>query len=837
MSAPVPCAHCGLPAPAAPVGRSFCCAGCRTLYEWLHEAGLGEYYQLRSSLDAGPGSGPEPGPNADASVDLLSPTSTDEAPDAVQARYAALDDPEVARRHGLVPGRATLCLTGLHCAACVWVLERLPRLCPGLSSARVDYGRGQIHLRWDPERISLSTLAATIHRLGYRSHLLTADADAARRRHTRRALWRLTVTGALTGNVMLLSFALYAGVAATDASLGRFMEILSLLLAMPAVTWGALPFYRGAWSGLRAGVLHMDLPISLGLVAGSSASVVATLTGQGEPYYDSITALVFLLLVGRFVQQLGQRRVATEGELWSGLVPGLARCRRDGTWTSVYTSALVPGDRLRVEPHERFPADARVVAGHGHTDSSMLTGESRPVPLSPGALAHAGTRNTGASLELEVEAVGPKTRLGRLLADLGATGRERAPVLRLADRLAGGLVAIVLLLAVVGGIEWWIHAGPQRAFEVVVSLLVVSCPCALGLATPLALTVGRGRAAAAGHVLRSTAALEALARVRRVVLDKTGTVTEGRVRVVDAGDDLHALRLAAVVERHARHPLAAALCHFADSRHLTSDQAAVDVIEHPGRGIEGRVAGHRVRVGSPQWLVPRTSDPSARLSSLLERGLTPVAVEIDGRLATLVGLGDRLRPEAAAVVAELRARGYRLALRSGDHPRLVRGVADTLGIDDARGGLSPEDKAAEVRDQPGVAMVGDGINDALALRAASVGVAVGGGAEAALRVADAYLQRPGLEPLRDLLTGARRTHAVIRRNLAFSLAYNVVFASLALYGIITPLLAAVLMPLSSLTVVMGSLLSPHFDANEPEPRSARTQTMRSSRSGAAAHLL
>lgn len=818
------CAHCGLPAPAVAAGPSFCCPGCRSVHALLHEAGLGDYYALRGSLDATPTQRP-----------------ADEAPLALQARYTHLDDPAVAAAHDLSPGQATLALAGLHCAACVWVLERLPRLVPGVTAARVDYGRARIHLAWDPAVTRLSTVAAALHRLGYPPQLRTADAEAERRRSTRRELWRLTVAGALAGNVMLMAFALYAGAMTSDSDLGRFMEALSLALAIPAVTWGALPFYRGALAGLRVGVLHMDLPIALGIGAGFCASAFATLTGTGEAYYDSVTTLVFLLLMGRFVQHRGQERVATQGELWQGLVPGMATRHEDGAWRSVYASALRPGDRMRVAAGERFAADGRVLAGSGHADLSMLTGESRPVPLHPGSLAYAGTTNTGDALELEVTAVGGDTRLGRVVEQVGQADRERAPVVRMADRLAGWFVATVIGLAVIGGVLWWQHAGPARAFEVVVSLLVISCPCALGLATPLALTVARGRAARAGFVLRSTAALEALGRARRVVLDKTGTVTEGRVRVVDAGTpaEAQALTLAAVVERGARHPLALALLRWAEEHGGTREHGgtatggldpsalvATDVVEHPGRGIEGWVGDRHVRVGSPSWLPPTTPAARARLAALLDRGLTPVVVELDGRVAALAGLGDRLRPEAPAIAAALGARGLSLALRSGDHPRLVTAAAQALGLTDARGGLSPEDKAAELRGQPDTVMVGDGINDALALRTASVGVAVGGGAEAALQVADVYLRQPGLEPLRDLLFGARRTRAVVRRNLAFSLVYNVLFASLALAGLVTPLLAAIIMPISSLTVVLGSLLQRSFDASDRERPSAGAQSLR-----------
>jgi Cu2+-exporting ATPase len=362
-------------------------------------------------------------------------------------------------------------------------------------------------------------------------------------------------------------------------------------------------------------------------------------------------------------------------------------------------------------------------------------------------------------------------------------------------------------------------------FDVVVSLLVVSCPCALGLATPSALAIARARAARRGILVRSPAAIEQLARVDHLVLDKTGTVTHGRMSVAWTSElDVTARRAVAGLEARSRHPIGDALRTWAlDGADFELSEVTVSEIhEHPGRGIEGSVDGHHVRIGSLAWLDGRADAHADATERALAEGHTPVGIEIDGAIAGLLALGDLVREDAAAAVTQLRGAGYRLELCSGDHPRIVGTIAAQLGIESARGGASPEDKADLVAGRPNVAMIGDGINDAPALRAAGMGVAVGGGAEAAMEVADVYLARPGVQAVVELLAGSRRTLGLVRRNLAFSLVYNVTFASLALAGLISPLAAAILMPISSLTVLSSSMLGRSFDASRRTARPRET---------------
>lgn len=792
------CAHCGLPVPGADPGAlNFCCPGCRTVHGLMREAGLGEFYALRDRLGEG-GSGP---------------AVVDEAGVDAYARY---DDPAFAERFVRGDGECReveLHVEGAHCTACVWLMERLPRAVPGLVAARLDFGRQRIWLRWRVDAQRLSSIAGFLHRLGYPTRPRGAEAQAAQRQADRADLWRMGAMLAVAGNVMLLSFALYAGeVSGMEPRFARLFEWLALVLAIPAVTWGAWPFYRGALAGLRLGSAHIDLPISLGIAASFAASVVNTARGEGAVYFDTVTALVALLLVGRYVQHRGQRAAMNRGELLSALTPPVVRRWTGEGWARVEVGALAVGDRLRVEAGETLPADGVVRGGvmgdgavhdgAGFVDTRLLTGEARPVAVGPGDRVYAGTICAAGPIEVVAEAVGENSRLGALVGLLDRADAGRAPIARAADRLSAGFVVAVIALAAIGGAVWSV-VDPGRAFEVVIALLVVSCPCALGMATPIALAVARRRAADAGILLRSTEALERLARVERVWFDKTGTLTEGRMTVAEA--DVPARWIAAIgaIERRAQHPVGRAIVAWAEAQVGAAEVDAVVVDSlaiHAGCGISAVVSGQHVGLRAPAALTPA-------LAAAVARGETPVTLVVDGLVAGHLTLADAPRADAAATVARLTALGIQVGLLSGDHPRLAEALGERLGIRDARGGVSPEQKALVVA---GAAMVGDGFNDAPALRAAEVGIAVHGGAEVAMEVADVYLSRPGAAAVADAIEGARRALATVRRGLWVSLGYNVVFATLALAGQVSPLVAAVLMPVSSLTVIGHAVAAPSF---------------------------
>nr|MCU0232338.1 cation-translocating P-type ATPase [Acidobacteriota bacterium] len=581
--------------------------------------------------------------------------------------------------------------------------------------------------------------------------------------------------------------------------------------------------------------LHMDVPIAIGLLAAFASSAANTIRGTGSVYFESLTALVFLLLVGRFLQTRQQRGAADATELLSSLAPSTARrieSGADGTLVvrEVPLEALVPGARVEVRAGDTVPADGVVRAGHSELDLSLLTGESRPVGAGPGDAVHAGTVNLSGRLEVDVERAGEETRVGRLMQLVEEHARRRAPIVQLADRISGWFVVAVLALAAVTGAIWW-RIDPDRAVENVVALLIVTCPCALGLATPLAVSASIGRAARRGLLIKGADVIERLARPGRFWLDKTGTLTEGRVALVRTAGDPGVLRLAAALEAHSAHPVARAFAGLAvgdaeaarlPAAGAPSLPAAHEVVETRGAGIAGLVEGRRVAVGSLAFLdSPLPAGPLAdAVDAALADGLTPLVVAVDGTPAAVAVLGDPLRADAPGAIDRLRASGWEIGILSGDHPAVVGAVARRLAIAPglARGGVRPEEKLRVVAEEAAhgrVAMAGDGVNDAAALAAATVGIGVHGGAEAALAAADVYSARPGVAPLADLVDGARRTMSVIRRNLVFSLLYNLAGVGLAMAGLLDPIGAAILMPLSSLTVTISSYRARTFDAPAP----------------------
>ena len=795
-SPPCRCAHCGLDVPADRIPlaatRAFCCSGCATAWQVLHAAGLEHYYALSRRREARV----ESSGRAFAEFDHDAFRTLH-----VQRRADGLDE-------------ASLYLEGVHCPSCVWLVERVPQAVPGMAGAELDLSRGRVRVSWDPSRVQLSAIARFLDTLGYRPHPFRGGrSDERRRAEDRAMLVRIGVAGALAANTMLAALALYSGwLSGMERDWARVFRVLSLLLAAPALFGPGRVFLRGAWSSLRTRTLHMDVPVAIALGTAFARGVANTLTDRGPVYFDGVAMLVFLLLVGRFLQQRAARAAADSAELMYGLSPATARVRQAGELRELPSEALLPGMEAEVRAGETVPADGVVLEGEGPLDLSLLTGESRPRSVASGDDVFAGTVNRGRTLVLRVERAGEDTRLGRILREVEEGASRRAPIVRSADRLAGGFVAAVLVLAAATWALWRAHDS-SAAIDHAIALLIITCPCALALATPLAVTVAIGRAARGGVLVKGGDTLEALATPGALVLDKTGTLTEGRPALLawDGPEWVRAEVLA--LERHATHPVATA---FAQAWPTVTPAAAEEVRVEIGGGVAGLVAGRRVAVGSPAWIARRAEASPFPMRSAAT--LSPVWVAVDGRVVAVAGFGDRLRDDAAATLERLRADGWTLHLLSGDDPVVVAETARALGIAAActRGGASPEDKRAAVEAlarHGRVVMVGDGVNDAAAIARATVGVGVHGGAEACLAAADVYLSRPGLASLVALTTGARRTLGVIRVGLAFSLAWNVVGAALAIAGLVNPLVAAIGMPVSSLTVVLLAWRSRTF---EPE---------------------
>jgi Cu2+-exporting ATPase len=786
------CAHCGL---AVPAGRTeFCCTGCEVVYGAIARHGLGKFYELRETA----------------------------APAHTTTRtYAELDDPAFERVHVRRQGtRATaaLYLEDLRCTACVWLVETSPTCVPGLGQVRLDLGRSRVDVEWDPETCKLSQIAQHLDRIGHAVHPYRGfDRDRQHRVEDRRLLTRIGVAGAALGNLMLLAVALYAGLF-EDMSVGDTTGFrwASMLVAVPALGYAATPFFRTALGALRSRRLHLDLPLSIGIAAGLLWGSANTIRGVGEIYFDSLSMLVFLLLVARYVVLRHQRRASTAAELLLALTPSRAR-RIDpttGVSTDVPVEALMPDDVVVVLVGETIPVDGIVTRGDSAIDLGLLSGESKPVDVGFGARVHAGTVNVAAPLEIMVTATGEATRVGALVASIDALAQRRAPIERLVDRIAGRFVAIVTLVATVTFVAWSAAVSLGVGAEHAMALLVVTCPCALALATPLAVTIALGRAARRGVLIKGADALERMATPGVMFVDKTGTLTEGKLAVVSWRGDLDAAPLAAALEAGSNHPIARAL-----AAHVPPvDVEPTHVHEQLGRGMSGTIGVQRVVVGAPSWVATQCH-PGSQLDNwvddLATRGQTPIAIAVDGRLVAVAGIADPIRSDAAAAVHALEQLGWDVRILSGDDDRVVQVVGAELGLPPARcrGGITPEGKTAAVLaakvDHP-VVMVGDGVNDAAAMAAATAGIAVSGSAEVAIEAADIYLRDPAIGTIVEVARGACATLATIRRNLRWSLAYNLLAGTLAVTGLIHPLIAAIVMPFSSLTVLASSLRSRAF---------------------------
>ncbi|MFZ4750939.1 MAG: heavy metal translocating P-type ATPase [Phycisphaerales bacterium] len=834
------CAHCGLPVPAvehrAGDPLQFCCGGCRAVHGALHECGLEQYYEMRERERAIEEGADEPA--------LVTGRGFEHLDDARFIEAQTSVDQAGVRR-------VELRIDGLRCGACIWLLEAMPRIVRGVVSVRVDSARGIARIGWDERAVQLSAIARRFDALGYQLHPFGDPEAVARERAANRAwIVRMGVAGAIASNAMAVAFALYGGLLADMAvSFRLFFQWCSVALAVLAVAWPGRIFLTNAVAALRARTPHMDVPVAFGLVAAVGAGIVATVQGTGSIYCESAAMLVFLLLVGRYVQYGRQRRAREQVELLLAIVPSVARKvvravdGADGTGMSreriveVAMDALEAGDLVEIPANEACPADGRLVTESAHFDLSHLTGESQPVRVERGGPVYAGARVLESPARIEVAVAGGETRAARLLELVREAGERRAPIVELADRVSAFFLPTIVVAAAVTIAWWWPRVGADEAMARAVAMLVVTCPCALGLATPLAVVAGIGKGARRGVLVKGGDVLERASKPGTLVLDKTGTVTEGRTRAIRWTGSESALAAAAAVEMHSAHPIARAVVDAFGGRAAEAGAVSVatavgdaqevlearDVRELPGLGIEARLGKRLVRVGSARFMRERSAIVAEAFGAFADgckaAGLAPLFVSVDGRVEAVVAIGDPLRPDARSTVSRLRRSGWRVVLASGDDPVVAMGVAKALGIDgrDAHGGLSPEEKLAFVQRgdfaRP-VVMVGDGVNDLAALAAADVGVAVRNGAQASHHVADVCLAARGLRPLERFLVGARSTMGAIKVNLAVSVLYNAAGGVLAFAGLVNPLVAAVLMPLSGLTVLVLALRLPSFELPE-----------------------
>jgi heavy metal translocating P-type ATPase len=793
MTDPQACDLCGDPLGWKPraasiqgVGRRFCCTGCLNVYAILAESGA-----------LAPGADPRESGLFRESLRLGLISNRPEQ---------AFTPPEGAEVH-----ETLFQLSGLWCASCGWIIEHALGRESGVVSAEVLFTSDLLKVRFCPQYLPPSRIAERVQALGYRASAYSAGADADRR-EWQDLLLRLGIAGALWMNVMLFSLVIYAsyfGHIAEGAR--RWVPFILMGLAAPVVSYSAWPVHRLAWYGLRHGRLRMEALISTGVLAAFGYSTVQAFLEGRHYYFDTACALVTLVLAGKALERGAKDRSARAIALLHRLLPRKARIREGAMERFVAIEDLRPGMVFLAKPGERIPADGVVVAGSSSVDESVVTGESALLARGPGDPVVCGSLNAAGVLEVRVTHAGMDSTLAQIVKAVETALSGRTPLDRNVDRVAQVFIPLVLALAVATGAGGLVLGlAPTEAMLRAIAVVVIACPCALGIATPLATTAAVGAASARGILIRDVRVLETFRRVGAVVLDKTGTVTEGRFGVRAAHTPN--LALVASLEAYSSHPLGHALVEHARELGLVlEDAAGVEI--HEGMGLAGTVAGHRVAAGNLRMMATEGLAPDPGQLELAagwqDQGLTVVFVAVDGAPGGVLALGDPLRAEAAALVAGLRRRGIRTILLSGDARAATSHTGARLGVDECLGEVPPAGKAEAIRRlQAGgtvVAMVGDGVNDAPALAAADLGIALGSGADLAMHAAPVVLLGDSLLRVEEIFQLALRAQRVVRQNLFWAFGYNVAGIALAMTGRLNPILAAGAMVLSSLSVIGNSL--------------------------------
>jgi len=793
------CYHCGLPvtdaaapAHAAPEGvRRFCCVGCEAVSLFIHGAGLDDYYRLRS----------EKAPRPDAAASSRDTVALYDEP-AILARFAT------RRADGTM--EADLIVEGMTCAACAWLVEHAIERVPGVAGAHVNFATRRARVRWREDDARASAIFACVMDCGCKAWPFEAGRLALVEEAERRSMLRRFLVAALgMMQVMMYAAPAYlAGEGEITADVASLMRWAGLLLTVPVIAYSAAPFFRNAWQDLRARRLGVDVPVCLGLAAAFTASVFSTLRGSGAVYFDSVTMFVFFVTGARYLERAGLERAGRSLQRLAALVPSAARRMHAGGEEVVSAAQLRPGDRVLVRAGESVPADGLLASTHATVSEALLSGESAPLERRCGERVLGGSLNCGDAFIVRVTHAGADTVLSTLRRMMELAAAARAPWVEAAQKASGVFVVVILAVSALAALAW-LAVDPSRALWVAISVLIVTCPCALSLATPAAMSAATGALARRNVVVTKVRAIEALAGATDFVFDKTGTLTLGRPRLVETVALGHstsgrALAMAAALGADSPHPLDQAIRDAAHGLHWPVASLARRTA---GRGIEALVAGRRCRLGSVEFCRDLNGIEPPAIDTRHAHSIAWLADE-QGWIAAL-HIADALRPGAGEAMESLRALGISLHLLSGDDARVAARAAERLGIANMQGGATPAGKQAYVRGLQArgarVAMVGDGINDAPVLAQADVSVAMGGGADLAQVRADAVLASDSLEDLVRAVRIARKARAVVRENLAWALAYNLAVIPLAVAGQVTPLAAAIAMSASSLLVVANAL--------------------------------
>ncbi|MCI3921622.1 heavy metal translocating P-type ATPase [Paenibacillus sp. TRM 82003] len=724
--------------------------------------------------------------------------------------------------------QTTLQITGMTCAACANRIEKGLGKLQGVESAAVNFAMETARVVYAPGQVSVEELQARVAKLGYEASPMKEREDANERRakELRSQRWKLALSTALSLPLlwaMVSHFSFTSWIWMPELFMNPWFQ---LALATPVQFYVGRSFYAGAFNALRSGGANMDVLVALGTSAAYFYSLYLTLNwyAAGAPshhgpalYYETSAVLITLVILGKLFEAQAKGRTSAAIKSLMGLQAKTALVERDGRELVVPVEALLVGDIAIVRPGEKVPVDGDVVEGVSAVDESMLTGESLPVEKRPGDRVIGATINKNGALRVRATQVGKDTALAQIIKVVEEAQGSKAPIQRVADRISGIFVPIVVAIAALAFLTWYFVVEPGNvaaALDPAIAILVIACPCALGLATPTSIMAGSGRAAELGILFKGGEHLELTHKLDTIVLDKTGTVTHGKPELTDLRSELDRgvfLRLVAGAESRSEHPLAEAIVAGAKAAGMTLPQpTAFEAI--PGYGVEATVDGRAVLVGTRRLMESRGIDARGAYDAMARyeaQGKTAMLAAVDGRYAGVVAVADTVKPSSKAAIARLRAMGLEVVMMTGDNERTAKAIAASVGIDRVLAEVLPEGKAAEVKKLQAagrkVGMVGDGVNDAPALASADIGMAVGTGADVAIEAADVTLMRGELTSIAEAIEMSRRTMGNIRQNLFWALAYNTLGIPIAAIGLLAPWVAGAAMALSSVSVVLNAL--------------------------------
>ncbi|MBI5642499.1 MAG: heavy metal translocating P-type ATPase [Deltaproteobacteria bacterium] len=803
------CFHCGEALPAEALARAFkgeelkfCCNGCRSVCSYIFEAGLEGYYEKRDKKPGAP---------------------------FLPKGAAESEDPDFVKKKGGVK-EACLIIEGIHCSACIWLIEKVMGKMEGVRSARLNYSTHKLRIEWDASKTSMNEVISKISSIGYGAAPFDNSNDELLKNKKDDALIRVSVAGFGTLASMFLAEGLYGGYLwGIDEGFKGFLQWASLLVSIPVVFYSGLPFIKGAYNGLRNRAMTMDMPIAAGALITFFYSVWATVRGSGDVYFDSAVMFIFFILIGRYLEAVSKKKAAERISRLTSLETTTAVLYRNGLRRAVPLKSIIRGDIIEIRPGDKVPLDGVLLEGASRLDEAMLTGESRPVEKGKDDLIWGGTLNLDGSFLLKVTEVGGFTRISRIKRLIEDAELNKTRIQKMADKIAGYFIPAILSAAVLTFLYWTMY-DPPHALVYAVTVLIITCPCALALATPAAILAGSGRAAREGVLIKNNEALELVCKATHIVFDKTGTLTEGRMSVTDIVTlncmEEELLTLVAAIEQYSEHPIGKAICAEARKRGIVFGKAGFKAC--PGKGVKGVVRNTEIigagaifestiYAGSSKFMRDEGFEITKELSASEEKfnaeGKTVVYVAREGRADKealgLLAVSDPLRAESREAVSNLKSMGLRVTILSGDKRAVAEAVGEAIGVTDVVAELLPEDKEKAIRKLKAkgeaVIMVGDGVNDGPALAASDIGIAMGSGTDLAISSADIVLLSNNPLKVVKAIDISRKTFRAIKENLWLSVLYNLVFMPLAAFGFIVPVIAAVAMPLSSLAVIGNSI--------------------------------